>query len=31
MTKEISADLEQQAVCLKELHINQAYLSSHLE
>jgi Transposase DDE domain len=29
-TKEISADLEQQAVSLKELHIDRAYLSSHL-
>ena len=30
VTKEISADLEPQAACLKELHIDRAYLSSHL-
>jgi transposase len=30
VTTEISADLEQQAVMLKELHIDRAYLSSHL-
>lgn len=30
VTKEISADLEQQGVCIKELHIDRAYLSSHL-
>lgn len=30
VTKSISADLEQQAVTLKELHIDRAYLSSHL-
>lgn len=30
VTREISADLERQEVCLKELHIDRAYLSSHL-
>jgi transposase len=30
VTEAISEDLEQQAVCLKELHIDRAYLSSHL-
>src|SRR5258708_953677 len=30
VTKAISEDLEQQDVCLKELHIDLAYLSSHL-
>ena len=30
VTEEISADLERQAVMLKELHIDRAYLSSHL-
>ena len=30
VTKAISEDLEQQEVCLKELHIDRAYLSSHL-
>jgi transposase len=30
VTREISADLEQQGACLKELHIDRAYLSSHL-
>ncbi len=30
VTREISADLERQGVCLKELHIDRAYLSSHL-
>lgn len=30
MTEAISADLEQQKVSLKELHIDRAYLSSHL-
>ena len=30
VTKEISADLEQQGAHLKELHIDRAYLSSHL-
>jgi hypothetical protein len=30
VTGEISADLERQAVTLKELHIDRAYLSSHL-
>ena len=30
VTEEISADLEQQGACLKELHIDRAYLSSHL-
>ena len=30
VTREISADLERQAVTLKELHIDRAYLSSHL-
>jgi hypothetical protein len=30
VTKEISADLEQQGTRLKELHIDRAYLSSHL-
>jgi hypothetical protein len=30
VTKEISADLEQQGAYLKELHIDRAYLSSHL-
>ena len=30
VTKAISEDLEQQDVCLKELHIDRAYLSSHL-
>ncbi len=29
VTREISADLEQQGVCLTELHIDRAYLSSH--
>jgi hypothetical protein len=29
VTKEIDADLEQQEVCLKELHIDRGYLSSH--
>ena len=29
VTREISADLEQQGACLKELHIDRAYLSSH--
>jgi len=30
VTREISADLEQQGVYLKEIHIDRAYLSSHL-
>src|SRR5205807_5681323 len=30
VTEAISKDLEQQNVCLKELHIYRAYLSSHL-
>jgi transposase len=30
VTREISADLQQQGACLKELHIDRAYLSSHL-
>src|SRR5207245_9375385 len=30
VTEVISKDLEQQDVCLKELHIDRAYLSSHL-
>jgi hypothetical protein len=30
VTRDISADLERQEVCLKELHIDRAYLSSHL-
>lgn len=30
VTREISADLEQQGECLKELHIDRGYLSSHL-
>jgi transposase len=30
VTEAISEDLEQQGVCLKELHIDRAYLSSHL-
>jgi transposase len=30
VTREISADLERQSVTLKELHIDRAYLSSHL-
>src|SRR5947209_19353753 len=30
VTKAISEDLSQQEVCLKELHIDRAYLSSHL-
>jgi hypothetical protein len=30
VTKDISADLEQQGACLTELHIDRAYLSSHL-
>src|SRR5260370_24747215 len=30
VTEAISEDLEQQDVCLKELHIDRAYLSSHL-
>jgi hypothetical protein len=30
VTEEISTDLERQAVMLKELHIDRAYLSSHL-
>ncbi len=30
VTKEMSADLERQPVTLKELHIDRAYLSSHL-
>lgn len=30
VTKAISEDLERQEVCLKELHIDRAYLSSHL-
>ena len=30
VTREISADLDRQGVCLKELHIDRAYLSSHL-
>ncbi len=30
VTEAISADLERQEVCLKELHIDRAYLSSHL-
>lgn len=30
VTEAISADLDQQEVCLKELHIDRAYLSSHL-
>jgi hypothetical protein len=30
VTRDISADLEQQGVRLKELHIDRAYLSSHL-
>jgi hypothetical protein len=30
VTEAISKDLEQQDVCLKELHIDRAYLSSHL-
>lgn len=30
VTREISADLEQQAVSIKELHIDRGYLSSHL-
>jgi Transposase DDE domain len=30
VTEAISEDLAQQAVCLKELHIDRAYLSSHL-
>jgi transposase len=29
VTREIGADLEQQGACLKELHIDRAYLSSH--
>jgi len=30
VTEAISADLEQQGACLQELHIDRAYLSSHL-
>jgi Transposase DDE domain len=30
VTEAISADLDRQEVCLKELHIDRAYLSSHL-
>jgi len=30
VTREISADLQQQGACLKELHIDRAYVSSHL-
>jgi Transposase DDE domain/Transposase domain (DUF772) len=30
VTEAISVDLEQQGACLKELHIDRAYLSSHL-
>ena len=30
VTEAISADLDRQKVCLKELHIDRAYLSSHL-
>jgi hypothetical protein len=30
VTEAISADLERQGACLKELHIDRAYLSSHL-
>lgn len=30
VTESISEDLERQEVCLKELHIDRAYLSSHL-
>ena len=30
VTRDISVDLERQEVCLKELHIDRAYLSSHL-
>lgn len=30
VTEAISADLERQELCLKELHIDRAYLSSHL-
>jgi transposase len=30
VTEAISEDLEQQDICLKELHIDRAYLSSHL-
>lgn len=30
VTEAISADLERQGTCLKELHIDRAYLSSHL-
>lgn len=30
VTEAISADLDQQGACLKELHIDRAYLSSHL-
>lgn len=30
MTEAISEELERQKVCLKELHIDRAYLSSHL-
>jgi Transposase DDE domain/Transposase domain (DUF772) len=30
VTEEISVDLDRQEVCLKELHIDRAYLSSHL-
>ncbi len=30
VTEEISVDLDRQDVCLKELHIDRAYLSSHL-
>lgn len=30
VTEAISDDLDQQAVCVKELHIDRAYLSSHL-
>jgi hypothetical protein len=29
VTREINADLERQGACLKELHIDRAYLSSH--
>ena len=30
VTREISEDLDRQGVCLKEIHIDRAYLSSHL-
>jgi hypothetical protein len=30
VTEAISEDLERQGACLKELHIDRAYLSSHL-